>query len=149
MRDPECLRFGPRLKRRRASPAVDEALHPRPLPRTTIMITNGLYLFNSKALDGFHGGAVGVLMLHDGKLHGGDSFFYFTGTYNCSDGTLKGEMTHQEHTKAPIWRPMAGRVVSVGFSGTYTDKSVEVGFTALVGKRSIRYDASLRLLVAE
>ncbi len=53
-----------------------------------------------------HGGAVGVLMLHDGKLHGGDSFFYFIGTYSCSDGKLKGEMTHQEHTKAPIWRPM-------------------------------------------
>jgi hypothetical protein len=82
------------------------------------MITNGLYSFNSKALDGFHGGAAGVLMLHDGKLHGGDSFFYFIGTYSCSDGKLKGEMTHQEHTKAPIWRPMAGRVVSVGFSGT-------------------------------
>jgi T3SS negative regulator,GrlR len=113
------------------------------------MITNGLYLFNSKALDGFHGGAVGVLMLHDGKLHGGDSFFYFTGTYSCFDGKLKGEMIHQEHTKAPIWRPMAGRVVSVGFSGTYTDKSAEVGFTALVGKRSMRYDASLRLLVAD
>jgi hypothetical protein len=62
---------------------------------------------------------------------------------------LKGEMIHQEHTKAPIWRPMAGRVVSVGFSGTYTDKSAEVGFTALVGKRSMRYDASLRLLVAD
>jgi hypothetical protein len=113
------------------------------------MITNGLYLFNSKALDGFHGGAVGVLMLHDGKLHGGDSFFYFIGTYSCSDGKLKGEMTHQEHTKAPSWRPMAGRVVSAGISGTYTDKSAEVGFTALVGKQSIRYDASLRLLVAE
>jgi len=55
-----------------------------------IMITNGLCLFNSKALDGFHGGAVGVLMLHDGKLHGGDSFFYFIGTYSCSDGKLKG-----------------------------------------------------------
>jgi T3SS negative regulator,GrlR len=53
------------------------------------MITNGLYLFNSKALDGFYGGAVGVLMLHDGKLHGGDSFFYFIGTYSCSDGKLK------------------------------------------------------------
>jgi hypothetical protein len=108
------------------------------------MITNGLYSFNSKTLDGFHGGAAGVLM-----LHGGDSFFYFIGTYSCSDGKLKGEMTHQEHTKAPIWRPMPGRVVSVGFSGTYTDKSAEVGFTALVGKRSIRYDVSLRLLVAD
>jgi len=27
-------------------------------------------------------------------LHGGDSFFYFIGTYSCSDGKLKGEMTH-------------------------------------------------------
>src|SRR5258708_30266827 len=96
-----------------------------------------------------HGGAAGVLKVHVGMLHGGVSFFYFFGTYSCSDGKLKGEMTQQEHTKAPIWRPMVGRVVSVGFSGTYTDKSAEVGFTAFVGKRSIRYDASLRLLVAD
>ena len=42
-------------------------------------------------------------------------------------------------------KAMAGRVVNVGFSGTYTDKGAEAGATALIGKRSVRYDAVLRL----
>ena len=93
--------------------------------------------------------AVGVLVLHDGKLYGGDSFFYVIGTYSCSGGKWKGEITTQKHTKAPITRPMAGRIVAVGFSGMYSDKGAEISSTALVGKRSIRYDATLRLLVAD
>ena len=113
------------------------------------MIKNGLYLLDSKALDGVSGGASAVLVLRDGSIYGGDSFFYYVGTYSSSDGKWRGEMTSQEHTKAPITRPMAGRVVNVGFSGTYTDKGAEAGATALVGKQSIRYDAILRLLVKD
>jgi T3SS negative regulator,GrlR len=114
-----------------------------------IMIRNGLYSLNSKALDGVSGGASAVLVLRDGTLYGGDSFFYYVGTYSSSNGRWKGEMTSQEHTKAPTTRPMAGRVVNVGFSGTYTDEGAEAGATALIGKRSVRYDAILRLLVAD
>jgi hypothetical protein len=44
---------------------------------------------------------------------------------------------------------MARRIVSIGFSGTYTNKGAEAGATALVGKQSIRYDAKLRLLKAD
>jgi T3SS negative regulator,GrlR len=113
------------------------------------MIRNGLYSLNSKALDGVSGGASGVLVLREGTLYGGDSFFYYVGTYSSSNGRWKGEMTSQEHTKAPTTRPMAGRVVNVGFSGTYTDEGAEAGATALIGKRSVRYDAILRLLVAD
>ena len=114
-----------------------------------IMIRNGLYSLNSKALDGVSGGASAVLVLRDGTLYGGDSFFYYVGTYSSSNGRWRGEMTSQEHTKAPTTRPMAGRVVNVGFSGTYTDEGAEAGATALIGKRSVRYDAILRLLVAD
>ena len=88
-------------------------------------------------------------MLRDGVMYGGDSFFYYIGTYSSSNGRWKGEMTSQEHTEAPTTRPMAGRVVNVGFSGTYTDNGAEAGATALIGKRSVRYDAILRLLVAD
>jgi T3SS negative regulator,GrlR len=114
-----------------------------------IMIRNGLYSLNSKALDGVSGGASAVLVLRDGTLYGGDSFFYYVGTYSSSNGRWKGEMTSQEHTKAPTTRPMAGRVVNVGFSGTYTDEGAEAGATALIGKRSVRYDATLWLLAAD
>jgi hypothetical protein len=87
------------------------------------MIRNGLYLYSSKALDGVDGGADGVMILRDGTILGGTEFFYFVGTYTCSNGKWKGEFTNEEHTPAPIMRPMAGRgTVSIGFSGTYTDK---------------------------
>lgn len=113
------------------------------------MICNGLYLLSTTALDGVKGGARGVLLLRDGTLRGGDSFFYFLGTYSCFDGKWKGEMISQEHTQAPNTRPMARRVVNVGFSGTYNETGAEAGCTALVGRQCIRYDATLRLLKAE
>ena len=71
------------------------------------MIRNGLYSLESKALDGVSGGASAVLVLRDGTIYGGDSFFYYVGTHTCSDGKWKGEMSSQEHTKALLhdrWR---------------------------------------------
>ena len=44
------------------------------------MICNGLYLLSTTALDGVEGGGHGVLLLRDGTLRGGASFFYFLGT---------------------------------------------------------------------
>jgi hypothetical protein len=44
---------------------------------------------------------------------------------------------------------MAGKVGTVGFSGTYNVDSAVMNITALVGKRSIRYEAKLRLLKAD
>ena len=55
------------------------------------------------------------------------------------------ELTSQEHT--PTTRPMAERVQHIGFLGTYNDAGAKVDAMALVGERSIRYDARLRLLV--
>ena len=113
------------------------------------MIRNGLYSFEAKALDGVEGGDTGVLVLRDGTIRGGTSFFYLIGTYSCSDGRWKGEMTSEEHTLAPATRPMARRIVSIGFSGTFTNMDAEAGGTALIGKRSVRYDAIFRLVVAD
>ena len=111
-----------------------------------IMIKNGLYTLTATALDGVDGEVGGVLILHDGKLYGGDSYVFYTGTYDCSHGKWKGEMTSQEHT--PTKRPMAERHQHIGFSGTYNDTSAKADAKALVGEKSIRYDATLRLLVA-
>jgi hypothetical protein len=82
----------------------------------TIMIKNGIYSFKAKALDGVEGSDSGTLVLRDGTIRGGTSFFYIIGTYSRSDGRWKGEMTVEEHTQAPATRPMARRVVSKGFS---------------------------------
>jgi len=114
------------------------------------MIRNGLYLYESKALDGGDGGYRGVVVLRDGSILGGGSFFYFTGTYSCSGGRWKGEATQQEHTPAPhTLFATAGWNVSAGFTGTYTDEGAEFEATVLVGKRSLRYRATMRLLKAD
>jgi hypothetical protein len=56
------------------------------------MITNGLYVSESEALDHGDGGYRGVVVLRDGSVLGGSSFFYFFGTYSCSGGKWKGEL---------------------------------------------------------
>src|SRR5438270_11929169 len=76
------------------------------------MIRNGFYSYGSKALDGVDGGDSGVMVLRDGGILGGTSFFYFVGTYSCSGGRWKGEMTHQEHklpNRTTRWRAGSSR----------------------------------------
>jgi hypothetical protein len=110
------------------------------------MIRNGLYSVVSRAQDGVEDGDTGVILLRDGELLGGSSRFYWFGTYTCSEGKWKGELSTQEHTPVRPTRVMAGKVGTVGFSGTYAEDRVVMNITALVGKRSIRYEAMLQLL---
>jgi hypothetical protein len=44
---------------------------------------------------------------------------------------------------------MAARVQHIGFLGTYSDAGAKVDAMALMGEQGIRYDATLRLLVAD
>jgi hypothetical protein len=113
------------------------------------MIRNGLYSVDSRAQDGVEDGDIGVIVLRDGVLLGGSSRFYWFGTYTCSEGKWKGELTTQEHTPVHPQRVMAGKIGTVGFGGTYTDAGATMNITALVGKRSIRYEAMLKLLKAD
>ena len=102
------------------------------------MITNGLYALTSEMLDGAVGGNAGAMVMRDGAMLGGDVYFYFVGSYTCSDGKWRGEVTSEEHTPAPVTRLFARKVVSMGFTGTYNDNSAELQVAALAGKRSIR-----------
>jgi hypothetical protein len=108
-----------------------------------VVIRNGLYALSALSPDGETVG--GVLVLRNGRLQGGYSYVFYEGTYQCSDGKWQGKITSQEHT--PTTRPMVQRVQHVGFLGTYNDAGAKVDAMALVGERSIRYDARLRLLV--
>ena len=110
------------------------------------MIKNGLYALTAVSRDVVDGEVGGILILRDGKLQGGDSYVYYTGSYECSAGKWQGKMTSHEHT--PTTRPMAARVQHIGFLGTYNEAGAKVDAMALVGTQSIRYDATLRLLVA-
>jgi hypothetical protein len=53
-------------------------------------IANGLYGMKLSALDGIDAGLSGVMLLIDGRILGGDAFFYYLGSYSSADGRWKG-----------------------------------------------------------
>jgi hypothetical protein len=111
-------------------------------------IGNGLYSIHIRMLDGIDGGNSGVMMLHDGRIRGGDAFFDYIGAYTSANGKWKGELVNREHTPAKGERPLfGGHEVGIGFSGSYNDDGAEAEATALAGKRSVRFKAELRKLV--
>ena len=59
------------------------------------MIRNGLYHCKTTFLDGVVGGSDGVMVLRDGTLRGGDSFYFCYGTYTCANGD------NQQHQLQP------------------------------------------------
>ena len=86
-------------------------------------------------------------LLHDGRILGGDAFFYYLGTYTSANGRWKGEILNQEHTPAKSEHPIfGGHEVGIGFSGTCDAQSAQLDATALAGKRSLRLTAVLKLM---
>jgi hypothetical protein len=110
-------------------------------------IVSGLYSIDIRMLDGITGGHTGVMLLRDGRILGGDAFFYYLGAYSSANGRWKGEFVNQEHTPAKSEHPLfGGYKVGIGFSGHCDDKGAEMEATALAGKRSIRLAATLKLI---
>ena len=112
-------------------------------------ISNGLYSIHLRILDGVPGGLTGVMLLNNGRVLGGDAFFYYLGSYSSSNGRWKGQMVNQEHTPARGEDPVfGGHEIGIGFSGTCDAEGGFLEGTALAGKRSIRFEAQLRLIEA-
>ena len=110
-------------------------------------IVNGLYSIHIRTLDGVDGGLSGVMLLIDGRILGGDAFFYYLGSYTSADGRWKGEIVNQEHTPAKGENPVfGGHEVGIGFSGTCSEEGAELEAIALAGKRSLRLTADLKLM---
>ena len=110
-------------------------------------IINGLYSIHLRTLDGIDGGLSGVMLLIDGRILGGDAFFYYLGSYSSVDGRWKGEIVNQEHTPAKGENPVfGGHEVGIGFSGTCSEQGAELEAIALAGKRSLRLTATLKLM---
>ncbi len=110
-------------------------------------IVNGLYSIHLRMLDGIGGGNTGVMLLHNGRIFGGDAFFYYVGSYTTANGRWKGQVLNQEHTPARGADAIfGGHEVGIGFSGTCADEDAHIEATALVGKRSVRFTAALKLL---
>jgi hypothetical protein len=110
-------------------------------------IVNGLYSVYIRMLDGVDGGLTGVMLLNDGRILGGDAFFYYLGTYTSANGRWKGEILNQEHTPAKREHPIfGGHEVGIGFSGSCDHQGALLEATALAGKRSLRLTAVLKLM---
>ena len=107
-----------------------------------------LYSIHVSLQDGRTGKGSGVLMFRDGKIFGGDAFLFYTGTYTVKDNTFKGEVLVQRHTPSPDVDPLFGgpNPVGIGVTGTFTDTRGEMNGTALVGKASQIFGATLRKL---
>ncbi|MGY3035307.1 hypothetical protein ACVIIV_004477 [Bradyrhizobium sp. USDA 4354] len=114
------------------------------------VMKNGLYSIHVTLLDGRVGKGSGVILFRDGKILGGDAYLYYTGSYTVKDNsTFKGEVLVQRHTSPrgddnPLFGGPAP--VGIGVSGTYTDTRAEMTGTALVGKASLIFGATLHKL---
>ena len=109
---------------------------------------NGLYSIHVSLQDGRSGKGSGVVLFRDGKILGGDAFLFYVGTYTTKDNTFKGEILVQRHTPSPDVTPLFGGrdPVGIGVSGTFNDTAAEMSGTALVGKASQIFKATLRKL---
>ena len=110
---------------------------------------NGLYSVHIQMGDGVKGRASGVIVLRDGRIIGGDPYFWSVGHYTFREGSWKGDLVTNQHTPYhdPTARPVfGGREVTTGFSGTYQNDRSEVFGTSLVGSRSVSFRATLRRL---
>ncbi|WP_342711041.1 GrlR family regulatory protein [Bradyrhizobium sp. B124] len=110
-------------------------------------IINGLYSIHIQLLDGVDGSLTGVMLLNNGRILGGDAFFYYLGTYTSEKGRWKGQILNQEHTSAMGENPVfGGHEVGIGFAGTCDAEGAVLEATALAGKRSLRLKAALKLM---
>ena len=110
-------------------------------------VKNGLYSIKIEMKEGGRGHASGVIVLLDGQILGGDTNFYYTGSYAFKDGKWRGELITGQHTQAVgVILLFGGREVTCGFTGTYSDGEAEVDGTALVGKTSVLFHAKLTLV---
>src|SRR5260370_8640795 len=87
-------------------------------------IKNGLYSIHIRMLDGIDGGNTGVMVLHDGRIRGGDAFFDYIGSYTSANGRWKGDLVNHGPPPSEGERPVFGghQVANVLF-GPHTHPS--------------------------
>lgn len=112
---------------------------------------NGLYSIHVELLDGRSGKGSGVVTFRDGELLGGDAYLFYVGSYtvNAESCSFKGEVSVMRHTPSPDVSPLFGgqdQPVGIGLTGTYTDNAATMDGTALLGKHSQIFRATLRRL---
>ena len=117
--------------------------------RWAMSVTNGLYSIHIEMKEGGRGHATGIIVLLDGKIAGGDSHFYYTGSYTADHGKWRGELVTNQHARSAGQLPLfGGREVTCGFTGSYSADTGQVDGMALVGKTSVMWHAELLLRAA-
>jgi hypothetical protein len=92
---------------------------------------NGLYFIRVEPAGGGKAENGGILVLRNGRILGGDAFFYYVGNYSSGDGSWKGEFSTKQHTRNDMAVPVfGGKEVSVAFSGTYAGETGEIHATS-------------------
>ena len=113
------------------------------------VMKNGLYSIHVTLLDGRTGKGSGVILFRDGQILGGDAYLFYTGSYTVKGDAFKGEVLVQRHTTPRHdANPLFGgpNPVGIGVSGTFTDTRGIMNGTALVGKASQIFGATLHKL---
>lgn len=95
---------------------------------------NGLYFIRVEPAGGGRTENGGVLVLRNGRILGGDAFFYYVGSYSAACGSWTGEFSTRQHTRSDLAKPVfGGNEVTVAFAGTYSDGTAEVQATSPAG----------------
>ena len=94
-------------------------------------MNNGLFFVRVQAGGSGRTESGGVFVLRNGKILGGDAFYYYVGTFTGAEGRWKGEFTTRIHTRSDLAVPIfGGPEVAVTFTGTYADDAAEVEGTS-------------------
>jgi hypothetical protein len=92
---------------------------------------NGLYFLRVEPAGGGKAANGGVFVLRNGKILGGDAFFYYVGSYRASAGNWTGEFSTHQHTRSDLAKPVFGaREATVFFSGSFADTTAEIEATS-------------------
>jgi hypothetical protein len=102
-------------------------------------MNNGLYFIRVEPAGGGRIANGGVLVLRDGKIFGGDAFYYYVGSYSTADGRWSGEFSTKQHTRSDLAVPAFGaKEVTVSFSGDCAVATAEIEATVEDGARGYR-----------
>jgi hypothetical protein len=108
---------------------------------------NGLYSVHVTLGDGRTGKGSGVMVCRDGTILGGDAFLFYVGSYELRGGIIFGEVVINQHTPSPEAVPLfGGRQVGIGFTAREAGERIMLDGTALVGRESVMFRASMKLL---
>lgn len=102
-------------------------------------MNNGLYFIRVEPVGGGKSENGGVFVLRDGKIFGGDAFYYYVGSYGTADGRWSGQFSTRQHTRSELAKPVFGAAeATISFSGNYAAATAEIEATVEGGSRGYR-----------